>query len=112
MCEYPSGSVTGFTLFPLAVHTAMFFSFSLLFQKEMGCCAIAVLRFSFHFRFCPAKWFVPNFHYNTERHGEKLHCVVYLALVVGFPTWNVTAGSGDEGGLLGGLKWCQVPSKL
>jgi len=43
--------VTGFTLFPLAVHTAMFFSFIFLFQKEMGCRASTLPWFSFSFLF-------------------------------------------------------------
>lgn len=100
--------MTGFTLFPLAVHTAMLFSFLLLFQKEMGCCAItnhcATIFHSFLFLSCEKVCS------NTTQNAmvKKLHCVVYLALVVGFPTWNVTAGSGDEGGLLGTLE--VVPS--
>lgn len=49
------------------------------------------------------------FQYSTEGHGGRSHCVVYLALVVGFPTWNVTVRNGDGGGLVEGAE-VVVPS--
>ena len=107
MCEYPSGSVTGFTLFPLAVHTAVFLFFPFSFPEGHGLAAgttrVQYAGFPFIFVSVLRKGL---FQCSTECYGGRLHCVVYLALVVGFLTWNVTVETGDGGW------WCQVPSKL